>query len=161
VLSLAAAVVGFGAAGLGAEQYALNHRYRHVFPMVTIYRWAQGVHDSRIATVNFSVHYPLYGKDLSNYVQYLAVRHSNGDSTPITDCRSWRRAINDGRYRYVVAASPGFPFRANRPALEADWTRSDPAAHLVLTDEFVGAHAWLFEIRGRLDPNTCAPGPKT
>jgi hypothetical protein len=157
VISVAAVIVVLGAAVLSAEQYALNHRYRDTAPMVSIYRWAQDIHDSRIAIVDFSVHYPLYGKDLSNYVQYLAVRHSNGESEPIADCQSWRRAINEGRYQYVVASSPGFPFPPRRPANEAEWTRSDPAARLVLTDSFFGAKAWLFEIRGALDPDSCAP----
>ena len=150
------AVVGLGIAGLSAEQYALSHRYRHIQPMVSIYRWAQGVHNARIAIVDVSLQYPLYGKDLSNHVQYLAVRHANGVSEPIRDCRSWRRAVNKGRYQYVVAATPGFPFANKAPAVEAAWTRSDPAAHLLLTDSASGAHAWLFEIRGALDPDGCA-----
>jgi hypothetical protein len=127
--------------------------------MPTIYRWAQGVHHARIAIVDFFEQYPLYGTDLSNHVQYLAIRHANGKSEPIPDCQAWRRAVNEGRYQYVVAATPGFPFVTIQPAREAAWTRSDPAAHLLHADTYLGAHAWLFEIRGALDPNGCASAP--
>ncbi len=43
--------------------------------------------------------------------------------------------------------------------LEADWTRSDPAAHLMIEDSNPGTHAWLFRIDGKLDPAGCPAPP--
>jgi hypothetical protein len=150
------AIIAFVGAGLSAEQYAAHHRYQHAQPLPSIYKWAQGVHDARIAIVGSQLQYPLYGKDLTNRVQYVAKRPDSGKAEPITDCRSWRHAINDGRYGYVVATSQSFPFVAGSPAPEAGWTRSDPAAELLLVDTVQGSHAWLFEIRGRMNVDGCA-----
>ena len=148
------------AMGVGAEQYYLQHRYRQVLPLPNAYRSARDVHHARIGIVELALQYPFDGKDVSNHVQYLATRH-DGKSSPITTCRAWRQAVNDGRYRYVIAASPGFPFTTKKPALEAEWTRSDPAARLVLEDSFGRAHTWVFEITRALDPGGCPapPGP--
>lgn len=152
---VAVAMVALGGAGLFAQQYSLRHRYRSAQPLPAIYKWAQDVHDTRIAIVGFQLQYPLYGKDLSNHVQYLAERAGNGKSVPITDCRSWRRAVNEGGYEYVVTTSPSFPFQSRARAVETAWTRSDPAAKLLLVDSHGDAHAWLFEIRGRMDADGC------
>jgi hypothetical protein len=143
------------AAGFPLEQSYLSNRYQNASPMPRIYRWAENVHSARIAIVDFFAQYPLYGKDLSNDVQYVAHRGKDRRSSRIADCAAWRQAINDGRYDYVVATNPGFPFPSRQPALEADWTRSDPAATLLINESNFGAHAWLFKIDGRLDPAGC------
>ncbi len=70
----------------------------------------------------------------SNHVQYVAHRASDRHSSRITSCAALRQAINDGHYDYVIATNPGFPFPSRQPALEANWTRSDPAAHLMIED---------------------------
>jgi len=119
------------------------------------YRWAQGLHHTRIALVNTFLQYPFYGEDLSNYVQYLAMRSGNGISDPFRSCRAWRQAVDDGRYRYVVVASPGFPLRNDRSAPEEQWTRSDPGVHLVLEDNLPNAHEWVFQVRKPLSPGLC------
>jgi hypothetical protein len=142
--------------GFPLEQSYLSNRYQNASPMPRIYRWAEHVHSARIAIVDFFAQYPLYGKDLSNHVQYVAQRGKDRRSSRIADCAGWRQAINDGRYDYVVATNPGFPFPSRQRALEADWTRSDPAATLLISESTdFGAHAWLFEIDGRLDPAGC------
>lgn len=146
---------------LSAEQYYSHHRYQQVQPLVAVNRWAQSVHHSRIAIVDLVLQYPFYGTDLSNHVQYLAIRHGDGASERIPDCRAWRQALNDGRYKYVIAASPGFPLASTRPASEMDWTRSDPSAHLVAEDSFGPAHAWVFELRGAMHPSACTAEPKS
>jgi len=153
--SAAVAVLLVG--GYFLEERYLANRYTNAPPMPQTFRWARDVHDARIAFVGFIAQYPLYGNDLSNYVQYVAHRAADRTSSRIADCTAWRRAINDGRYTYVVATTPGFPFPSKQPALEAGWTRSDPAAHVVLEESNLGAHAWLFKINGKLDPTGCAP----
>jgi hypothetical protein len=143
------------AVGFPLEQRYLSDRYRNAPPMPQIFRWARDTHHARIAIVGFFVQYPLYGSDLSNHVQYVAHRGRDHRSSRIADCVAWRQAINDGRYDYVVATNPGFPFPSKQPALEVNWTRSDPAASLLISESINGAHAWLFRIDGRLDPSGC------
>ncbi|MDX6426570.1 MAG: hypothetical protein QOD52_1975 [Gaiellaceae bacterium] len=138
------------------ERVYLRDRYTGP-PLLAIDRWARDIHDARIGIVGFALQYPLYGSSLSNYVQYVATRTSDGTSARITDCRSWRRAVNEGRYNYVVAATPGYPLATKKPALEAMWTRSDPAATELLQVSAGKGKAWLFSIDGRLDADRC-PG---
>lgn len=142
------------AGGYAVERSYLNRRYTGP-PLLAIDRWARDVHHARIALVGFFLQYPLYGSDLSNHVQYVARRGSHGASSRIIDCEAWRRAVNDGRYDYVVASTPGFPFATKQPPLEAMWTRSDQAATLVLHESSGRAEAWLFRIHGKLDPPSC------
>jgi len=104
--------------------------------------------------------YPLYGRDLSNHVQYVARKGAHGAFVRIGSCPEWRTALNEGRYGYVVVntnvnlllAAHGF----SQARSEVAWTGSDPAAKrlpVASRDERV------FRIDGRLDPSTCAePG---
>jgi hypothetical protein len=121
------------------------------------------VHDARIAIVGTFLQYPLAGKDSSNFVQYLAQRNDNGSSAPIKQCSDWRRALNRGKYDFVVVTTSSFPFPTKVPTPQVGWTARDPAASLVLHEAVpnvtVGsAQAWVYEIKGRMDPSTC-PGP--
>jgi hypothetical protein len=154
------------AAGFALHQFYLDHRYLHGKPasaselrtadvryaLPVVYTWARDQHHERIAIVGNFLQYPLYGKDLSNYVQYVGVRRSHGTYDSIDDCAAWRRALNSGRYTYVLTApNPAFPRRHPR---EERWTATDSGAELILRDR----GASLFRIRGRLDPERC-PGP--
>jgi hypothetical protein len=143
------------AGGFGFEREYLDHRYKNTYLLPQIYTWARDTHDTRIAIVGFFVQYPLYGKDSSNFVQYIALRHKDRTSSPITDCATWRRVLNEGRYRYVVASTRGFPYPGRQIPREALWTRSDPAARLLIHDAHSGRQAWLYRIDGRLDPARC------
>ena len=76
-------------------------------------------HDSRIAVVGGRPgfkQYVFYGNDLSNHVQYVARHGPHGAYLPIASeaaqkgqdpravqqCEEWRRALNDGDYRYLI-----------------------------------------------------------
>ncbi|HYL52900.1 MAG TPA: hypothetical protein VEZ15_13080 [Acidimicrobiia bacterium] len=142
------------AGSYGIERVYMRHRYAGP-PLLAIDQWARHVHDARIGIVGFFLQYPLYGADLSNYVQYIAKRDADGTSSRITDCIAWRSAIDEGRYDYVVATTPGYPFATKQPALEATWTRSDPAATQLLQVSAGGGKAWLFRINGQLDAAHC------
>ena len=166
VVALCALLVG-ALLFIGAERSYLQHRYKtgtqiavndrllegDVAPVAD--RWAQGLHDARVAIVNSFLQYPFYGEDLSNYVQYLAMRSSNGISEPFRSCHAWRQAINDGRYQYVVVATPGFPLSNTQSAPQELWTRSDPAVRLVVEDSLPNAHEWVFQVRRPLSPDLC------
>ena len=123
--------------------------------MPQIYRWARSTHDTRIAIVGFFLQYPLYGNTSSNFVQYVAIRHHDGTSSRITDCATWRRTLDAGRYRYVVVTTKGFPFPSTQTPAEVTWTRSDPTAALLIHEDAGGGGAWLYRISGRLDPDGC------
>jgi hypothetical protein len=124
-------------------------------------------HDSRIAVVGGRPgfkQYVFYGDDLSNHVQYVARHGPHGAYLPIAseaaqknlhdprqglECQEWRRAINDGDYRYLVAG----PDQRTQsvPPIEALWTRTDSAAQLLEQRDDV----FVFKLNGDLDPSTC------
>ncbi len=118
--------------------------------------------DARIAVVGGRPgfkQYVFYGDDLSNHVQYVADRGSNGAFTPIatdpadpTDvpaCEEWRTALNDGDYDYVVIGPDQRTL--DSPPVEAGWTSSDPAATKLAERELTS----VYRLDGRLDPATC------
>jgi hypothetical protein len=89
------------------------------------YLAVRDVTGARIAVAGFYTHYPLYGTDLSNRVDYPAMLTSWGRFQPITRCSDWRHALRDGGYNLVVTAAGGY---GGPEPQEARWTRSDPAA---------------------------------
>ena len=95
--------------GFGVARYYMDHRYAHAAPMPQMYRWASTMHHERIAVVGYLtiLQYPLYGDDLSNYVQYVVAHKRHGAVAPVDNCVSWRRAINRGRFSYVLVGSNG------------------------------------------------------
>jgi hypothetical protein len=139
------------------HRYAVSHGAVHVAarPLPELYKWAGDIHDERIAIAGgyTILQYPLYGKDLSNHVQYVGVRGPYGVFNPIRDCVSWRRALNAGGYSYVVTSAavgrPGHP-------LEAVWTSSDPAATFVGNK---GPDVSVFRITRNLNPRGCSELP--
>jgi hypothetical protein len=108
--------------------------------------------------------YIFYGDDLSNYVQYIARHGPHGAYLPIAseaaqndrephfvqECEEWRRAVNDGRYRYLVIG-PDQRTQSRLP-IEAVWTATDPAATKIDSEEDV----FIFRLAGNLDPVGCA-----
>jgi hypothetical protein len=89
------------------------------------YLAVRDVTGARIAVAGFYTHYPLYGTDLSNRVDYPAMLTSWGRFQPITRCSDWRHALRVGGYNLVVTAAGGY---GGPEPQEARWTRSDPAA---------------------------------
>jgi hypothetical protein len=147
--------------GFGLQRAYLRNRYVDTEPLPGTYHLARDLHDERIGVVGglTTLQYPLYGKDLSNYVQYIGKRGPHGAFGAINDCADWRRAVNAGRYSYVVTMSLG---RRNGPSIEAEWTRGDPAATSVKTKD--PPNVSLFRIEGHLDPRACRqlpPGQRT
>jgi hypothetical protein len=123
-------------------------------------------HGSRIAVVGGRPgfkQYVFYGDDLSNHVQYVARHGARGaylpiateaaqkgeDSSAVSECEEWRRALNDGDYEYLVAG-PDQRTQAQSP-IEAIWTGADPAATKVEERDNV----FVFKLSGDLDPAGC------
>jgi hypothetical protein len=111
-----------------------------------------GLKDQNIAlggsTLGFK-QYLFYGRDLSNRVQYIGDRGANGTFRPITDCATFRRALNDGHYDYVITSPPHI--NLNIPPPETTWVESDPNSQLVET--FFGTS--VYKLTGPLDPAGC------
>jgi hypothetical protein len=131
-------------------------------------------HDSRIGVVGGRPgfkQYIFYGDDLSNHVQYIARHGPHGAYLPIAseaaqndrarnwrqECEEWRRAVNDGDYRYLVIG-PDQRTQSRLP-IEAVWTATDPAASKLESQDDV----FVFRLAGSLDPAACAnlKGPGT
>jgi hypothetical protein len=153
-LVLAGVAVGYG----GTRDY-LRHRYteRHgPADIFKVWRWARGLHHAQIAlvgTVGWYFGYPLWGLDDSNRVAYMGLHGPNGSFRAIPTCRAWRTALNRGRYQYVVTTASRIFFTTElvqQP--EARWTRSDPAAKLVLSPSHT---TQVFRLNGRLHPDRC------
>ena len=161
---LVVAVVGIVVvAGFGLQHVYLRGRYDASGPPLA--PWARHVKDQRIAIAGpYAVlQYPLYGNDLSNYVQYVGKKGPNGAFDPIRESAAWRRSLNGGRYSYVVTAR-----ETEDKSVEAIWTSSDPAAVLVENNgwnrptptERQYPELSLFRITGHLDPAGCKQLPK-
>jgi hypothetical protein len=128
----------------------LSDRYSSASGVSRTGSWARDLSETRIGVVGFTPQYPLYGTDLSNTVEHIGRRGPNGAFGRIRSCQDWQRAVNRGRYRYLVLSpvrSPNLPAagRAPQPA-EAGWTRADPAAKALLRD----GETTVFELDGPL-----------
>jgi hypothetical protein len=124
-------------------------------------------HDTRIGVVGGRPgfkQYIFYGDDLSNHVQYIARHGPHGAYLPIAselaqndrdphfvqECEEWRRAVNDGDYRYLVIG-PDQRTQSRLP-IEAVWTGTDPAARKIDSQDDI----FVFSIDGDLNPAGCA-----
>jgi hypothetical protein len=149
-LGVAAVLVVALVLGAYGQRRYLRARYRdRETPVHRIFAWAQDVRGARIGYVGFFDHYPLYGPDLSNYVQYVGRRQADHSFVDITSCAAWRRAVDHGRYDYLVVM-PAFPDQPDPAALA--WTGG---AAVPLLQEGRGT---VFRVVGPLDPSTC-PSP--
>jgi hypothetical protein len=157
-LAVSLVLAGIAAGYLGTRAY-LRHRYVSKYGPSAIYkvwRWARGLHHVHIAlvgTFGFFFGYPIWGLDDSNRVVYIGRRGSHGSFGPITSCRAWRKAVNRGRYQYIVTTARAVFFtRQLVHSPEVDWTRTDPAARLVL---FPNRAIQVFRLTGPLHPDRC------
>ncbi len=108
--------------------------------------------DQRIAlggtTAGFK-QYLFYGRDLSNYVQYIGQQGPNGQFLPVTDCAEFLRALDDGDYGYVIIAPPHTDLNGRPP--EVAWVEPDPNSQLV--ESFFNVS--VYKLNGPLDPAGC------
>ena len=154
LLLLAAVALGYS----GTRDY-LRHRYTDKYgpaAVSDVWRWARRLHHARIAlvgTFGFFFGYPLWGLDDSNSVGYMGQRGPHGSFRPITSCRAWRTALNRGHYEYVVTTARAVTFTTRLVhSPEGDWTRTDPAARLLLSPSWA---IHVFRLNGPLHPDRC------
>ena len=159
-----AAIAVIGTAGWYEQRaYLQDHHYERLHfdePIDGPYAILGHVREARIAVMGFAEVYPFYGRDLSNRVELPTAGVERARFVPYSTCVSWIRALQRGRYDYVVTAQS-----SQREPPAANWTRRDPNARELLrappgTKRFGGSWRWeLFKIvRGSaIDPSaTCA-----
>jgi hypothetical protein len=118
-----AALAGWHEQRIYSGRYA---RLEFTEPIEDVVAALRSVRSTRIAVSGFAENYPFYGQDLSNRVEYPAVR-VKARFVPYETCRSWVRALRAGRYAYVVTAQEGSSSNS-----DAVWTRRYPGAVEVL-----------------------------
>jgi hypothetical protein len=152
------AFVGLGVVLLAAIGYPIQRHYlhsRYADPTFTApglnaaFAWAQGIDDARIATTS-TRQYPLFGRDLSNRVDFLGEEQPHGGFTAPTTCRRWRKLLNAGRYDYVIASRDRL--EPNEPPYPptARWTKA-PSTAVVLREP----PTIVYELSGPLNPSGC------
>lgn len=138
--------------------YEVNSRYereRYAAPAFTVpgldraFAWAREAGPGSIATTA-TRSYPFRGAGLDRRVEFPGIRIGSGGLIPAGDCRSFREAVNRGRYRYLVL-SLDREGQARAYPREVRWVVGDPAARLV----FRQPPTAVFELGGRLDPSGC------
>ncbi len=141
------------AVGYPVQRHYLQGRYED--PSFTTpglnaaFKWAQGISGARIATTS-TRQYPLYGKDLSNHVDYIGIEQPHGGFTAPTSCRTWRRLLNAGNYDYVVASRDRIePNKPTYPAT-ARWTEAPETTVFLREPPTV-----VLKLRTQLDPSAC------
>jgi hypothetical protein len=96
-------------AGFPLQQTYLRDRYVDSTGNVwgQLASWFQTKNHIRVGVIGgYSyVQYQFYGRDLTNYVQYLGVRGPHGSYTTFATCQSWREAIRSGNYSYIVIST--------------------------------------------------------
>lgn len=157
-LAVSLLLAGIGTGYPGTRDY-LRHRYtgrQGPDAVYKVWRWARNLHHTRIATagtLGWFFGYPLWGLDDSNRVGYIGRHGSHGSFRPLTSCHAWRGAVNRGHYRYVVTTASRIFFTTELVSSpEAAWTRSDPAARLVLAPNRA---IQVFRLTGPLHPDRC------
>jgi hypothetical protein len=172
-LAVAAIIIALLGAGFSLQQFYLRNRYANTTSS-SIVAWAQHISHSRIAVAGdlLQLQYGFYGRTLTNYVQYVAQPEPHHGFASLTSCEAWRKAINEGRYDYVVTSTDPAARRKDvfaTPSSYTLWTGSDPSSTLlqrnIATDVsnrgngggivYVGIS--LFRLTGELDPNSCPP----
>ncbi len=141
-------------AGYPVQRHYLQDRYAD--PSFTTpglnaaFKWAQGITDARIATTS-TRQYPLYGKDLSNHVDYIGIEHPHGGFTAPTTCRAWRRLLSAGNYDFVVTSRDRIEPRKPMYPAAAQWTEAPNATVVLRKPPTV-----IYKLRGSLAPSGCS-----
>jgi hypothetical protein len=141
------------AIGYPVQRHYLENRYQN--PTFTApglnaaFKWAQTISDARIATTS-TRQYPLFGRDLSNHVQYIGEEQPHAGFTAPPTCKRWRQLLNAGDYDYVVTSRDRIePGKPTYPAT-ARWTRA-PSAAVVLREP----PTTVYELEASLDSSAC------
>ncbi len=153
-LILALALLAVVALGYPIQRHYLQNRYAHptfaASGLNAAFKWANSISNARIATTG-TRQYPLYGRDLSNRVQYIGIETPHGGFIVPTTCRRWRTLLDEGHYDYVVATRDRI--EAGKPPYPqtARWT-AGPWAEPVLSTP----PTKVYKLNAPPDPSTCS-----
>lgn len=155
------------ALGYSAERDYFRHRYQPALAPAAyspgfrdspqwrhIQGWGRDQHGARIGVVGPPGAFGQYvfsDSGLTNRVRYIAESGPDGAFRPITDCATWRRAVNRGHFNYVVV-TPATGFDSRTTPQESLWMRDDPAVVNILRV----APAAVYRITGHLDVARCS-----
>jgi hypothetical protein len=145
--------VALVAIGYPIQRHYLQNRYANptfAAPgLNAAFKWANSISDARIATTS-TRQYPLYGRDLSNHVQYVGIETPHGGFVAPSTCRQWRHLLNAGHYDYVVASRDRIePGKPPYPPT-AKWT-AGPWAETVLSTP----PTKVYKLKGPIGPSAC------
>jgi hypothetical protein len=150
---LALAGLALIAVGYREQRNYLQHRYADptfTTPGLNVaFKWAQSISGARIATTS-TRQYPLFGRDLSNHVQFVGVRTAHGGFVAASNCAEWRRLIDAGNYDYVVATLDRTEAGKAAYPPTARWTEGPGAKVILRVPPTV-----VFQLKDSLDPATC------
>jgi hypothetical protein len=151
--ALAALVLCAVAVGYPVQRHYLANRYESptftTLGLNAAFKWVQGITGARIATTS-TRQYPLFGRDLSNHVEYIGEKQPHGGFTAPATCRAWRELLNTGSYDYVITSRDRIePGKPKYPAT-ARWTKA-PGATVVLRKP----PTIIFKLRNNPDPSGC------
>jgi len=148
-----AVLVAAVAIGYPVQRHYLQSRYAD--PSFTTpglnaaFKWAQRIDDARIATTS-TRQYPLFGRELSNHVDFIGEKKPHGGFTPPITCQVWRQLLNEGHYDYVVTSRDRIePGKPPYPPT-AQWTKA-PGATVVLRKP----PTMIFRLTAPLAPSGC------
>jgi len=150
-----AIVLAILAVGVGypVQRHYLENRYESpTFTTPSLnaaFAWAQGIEDARIATTS-TRQYPLFGRDLSNRVEYIGEEQPHGGFTTPGTCPQWRHLLNAGDYDYVVTSRDRIESGKPTYPATARWT-AGPEATIVLRKP----PTVIYKLKGKLDPSAC------
>ena len=155
----AAVLAGVGVLWAFTGEY-LNNRYSRdyfSFQPDGVAVWAKEKSGKRVGVVGSSgafTQYTLYGDDLGNYVQYLGREAPGGDFRRINTCAALLRAIDRGRYDFLVTTPT---LDLNKPTVlssspERVWLLRAAGATEVQQRGLTS----IFRIDGRLAGSGCA-----
>lgn len=148
VPALAVLAIVLVAGGWKLNDAYQGHRYAGrelAEPLASVNRVLRPARDARIAVVGLWTHYPLYGQDLSNRVDFPLFRRRGARFEEVGSCRAWVDALTRGRYEYVVVVP-----RSPREEVVRGWTQEQPFAQ-VLVDRPDGV---LVRLARGADPRT-------
>jgi hypothetical protein len=137
--------------GYPLQQFYMSHRYQSIGAGSVVapktVTWAQGLENTRIALSGpfMILQYPYYGKDLTNYVQYVAKVSPNGGEADYSNCRQWVRALHAGHYKYLITTS----------SADKRWMQADPDATLYRTESLSGYLLDVFKLKPTLSLSGC------
>ena len=132
-------------AGFPLQQTYLRDRYISSAgsELPSFVSWFQHENNIRVGVIGqyAFLQYPLYGKTLSNFVQYLGIRGPHGTYSTFGSCQAWRGAIDSGHYSYVFATTNVVPKSALSSATtpEMRWTASGKDSKVIFAGQFRSA----------------------